>query len=390
MPRINQLHHLSGPHRGFSQVAYYESESDSDERDWRGGHPPTIAFARSNRQQQRLPNLVINDQKGSADRGFAQVSQAIPREDTPALRRSRSSGPPRRSSGAATSSGPPSPWKSGETKKRIIDALKNEHSDIHLHIGDETTTGYAVNYAQIRELYAPKHDRTKFRQNLQRLIENHKKMTGPFKEMTSKKKSTNEIEPWYTSSKKTCLGYTLLYDMYVKQPNIINPMTAEEIWKSQPEFQRYPLVDFKKYNKNMKALVSQKVRRAATEEAIYQEDMRHHTHKEITCRGTLFWNKHAAKAMLIKDVEDGIGRTMKPRQLWESREEYQAFPYEFFRKRVYEVRQKALAGPYWQVKRNKSGKELHRLQTNEMREKWALNVQVEKITDMFNRGLAFS
>ena len=196
MPRINQLHHLSGPHRGFSQVAY-ESESDSDERDWRGGHPPTIAFARSNRQQQRLPNLVINDQKGSADRGFAQVSQAIPREDTPTLRRSRSSGPPRRSSGAATSSGPPSPWKSGETKKRIIDALKNEHSDIHLHIGDETTTGYAVNYAQIRELYAPKHDRTKFRQNLQRLIENHKKMTGPFKEMTCKKKSTNEIEPWY-------------------------------------------------------------------------------------------------------------------------------------------------------------------------------------------------
>ena len=139
----------------------------------------------------------------------------------------------------------------------------------------------------------------------------------------------------------------------------------------------------------MKALVSQKVRRAATEEAIYQEDMRHHTHKEITCRGTPFWNKHAAKAMLIKDVEDGIGRTMKPRQLWESREEYQAFPYEFFRKRVYEVRQKALAAPYWQVKRNKSGKELHRLQTNEMREKWALDVQVEKITDMLNRGLAF-
>jgi hypothetical protein len=75
--------------------------------------------------------------------------------------------------------------------------------------------------------------------------------------------------------------------------------------------------------------------------------------------------QNAAKAMLIKDVEDGIGRTMRPQQLWESREEYQAFPYEFFCKQVYEVRQKALAGPYWQVKRNKSGKELHRLQTND-------------------------
>ncbi|KAL3778723.1 hypothetical protein ACHAW5_006120 [Stephanodiscus triporus] len=91
-----------------------------------------------------------------------------------------------------------------------------------------------------------------------------------------------------------------------QQPNVINPMTAEEMWKSQPKFQKYPLHDFKNYNKNMKALVSQKVRRAATEEAIYQEDMRQHTHKEITCRGTPLWNKHAAKAMLIKDVEDGI------------------------------------------------------------------------------------
>jgi hypothetical protein len=64
--------------------------------------------------------------------------------------------------------------------------------------------------------------------------------------------------------------------MYLKQPNMINPMTAEEMWKSQPEFQKYPLDDVKKYNNNMKALISQKGRRAATEEAIYQEDMQHH------------------------------------------------------------------------------------------------------------------
>jgi hypothetical protein len=208
-------------------------------------------------------------------------------------------------------------------KKRIIDALKDEHSDIHLLIGDETITGCAINYAKIQEVYAPKHDKNRFRQNFQRLMKSKKEMTGPFKVMTSKKKSSNEIEPWYTSSKSRCLGYTLLYDMYVKQPNMINPMTAEEIWKSQPEFQKYPLVNFKKYNKNMKVLVSQKVRRAATEEAFYQEDMLHHTQKQLTCRGTLFWNKHAAKVMLIKDVEDGIGRTTEPLQLWESREEYQ-------------------------------------------------------------------
>jgi hypothetical protein len=68
--------------------------------------------------------------------------------------------------------------------------------------------------------------------------------------------------------------------------------------------------------------------------------------KQITCRGTPFWGKHVAKKMLIKDLEDGIGQTMKTQQLWESREEYQAFPYDFFCKHVYEVRQKELAAVY--------------------------------------------
>jgi len=279
---------------------------------------------------------------------------------------------------------PPSPWGSGETKKRIVNALKNENSDIHLFISDKTcTTGCKINYAEIHKRYAPKHEMAKFRQNFKRLIESKKNMTGPFKE-TAKKKSS-ETEPWYTSSKKTCLGYTLLHDMYLNQPNIINHMTAEEIWTSQPEFQKYPLDDFKRYNKSMKILVSKKVVRAATEEAIFQEDMRNYQHKQITCRGTLFWGENAAKKMLIKDVENGIGRAMKTKELWESRKEYQAFPYEFFRKRVYEVRQKALATPYWQVKRNKNGREQHRLQTNRMREEWAMDVEIEKMTDMFKR-----
>ena len=48
----------------------------------------------------------------------------------------------------------------------------------------------------------------------------------------------------------------------------------------------------------------------ATEEAIYHEDMQHHLQKQITCRSTPVWGKHAAKKMLIKDVEDGIDQPM--------------------------------------------------------------------------------
>jgi hypothetical protein len=139
--RIHWLQQYSGPHRGLGHVAY-ESESDS-ESDWRG-NPPTIA-SRSN--QQRHPHLIQNDQNASTAHCFAQVSQATPSKDIQALRGSRSSGPLRESSGAR--SGPLSPWRSREKKKRIIDALRNELSDIHLFIGDETTTSCAVKYAKI-------------------------------------------------------------------------------------------------------------------------------------------------------------------------------------------------------------------------------------------------
>ena len=169
--RIHHLQQYSGPHRGFCQVAY-ESESDS-ESDLRGC-PPTVQQA-----PQVLPTSGC----------FAQVSQAT-------LKKSRSSGATRESSYACSGS-PSSPWGSGETKKGIVDALKNEHSDIHLFISDETcSTGCKINYAEIQKRYAPKHEMTKFRQNFKRIIESKKNMTGPFKETAKKKK--NEIEPWYT------------------------------------------------------------------------------------------------------------------------------------------------------------------------------------------------
>ena len=46
-------------------------------------------------------------------------------------------------------------------------------------------------------------------------------------------------------------------------------------------------------------------------------------------------------------------------------------------------RRQPLAAPYWQVKRNKNGREHHHLQTNRMREEWAMDVEIEKMTDMY-------
>jgi hypothetical protein len=111
---------------------------------------------------------------------LTRVSQAAPREYTQ---------PRKESSGAR--SGSQSPWGTGETKKRIVDALKNELSDIHLYTGDITTNSCAkVNYATICQMYAPKHEMKKFRPIFKRLIESKIAMKGPFE---VKAKASNKL-----------------------------------------------------------------------------------------------------------------------------------------------------------------------------------------------------
>ena len=92
------------------------------------------------------------------------------------------------------------------------------------------------------------------------------------------------------------------------------------------------------------------------------------------------------KKMLDKDLKEGIGQNMKPKELWMSRREYQYFPYNYFCKRVHEVRYKQLAAPYWQVKKNINGRALQHLETNEMRKKWADGEDFKEGISMFKRG----
>ena len=266
---------------------------------------------------------------------------------------------------------PPSPWAIGQTKRRIIDELNKETSDIHLYYSDHSTDGkYVINYSSIRDKYAsPNHNMKKFRPNVKRLIESCVKKTGPFKEESVN--DTNKVEPWYTSSTNTSLGYILLRDLYRFEATRMNNMSAAQIWAAHPQFQLYPLDDFKKYNTNMKKLVSRKLQIVAVEEDFFKEDMKNEPEKQSTCRNTPFWNKHAAKQLLSKDIWDGLGEGLKPKQLREKRPEYQEFPPEFFRKRIYEIKGKQRAGPYWQAKRNKNALKSHQIEAKRLREEWA-------------------
>ncbi len=82
--------------------------------------------------------------------------------------------------------------------------------------------------------------------------------------------------------------------------------------------------------------------------------MRAFLEKICNRRNTPFWHKQKAKKLLLKDVKDGVDKSMTPKELWLKRKEYQEFPLQSFCKCIYKVRSKKLAGPYWQAKPNKN------------------------------------
>ena len=118
---------------------------------------------------------------------------------------------------------PPSPWASSSTKREIIDALKDETSDIHLLIGEFTSTDFAnVNFGKIMEKFScSQYKKSNFRGNMKRLLIHFLNKTGPFK--------PEKAEPWYTSASNVSRAYALLFKLYMdkNQCAAINAMSVD-------------------------------------------------------------------------------------------------------------------------------------------------------------------
>ena len=264
--------------------------------------------------------------------------------------------------------GPPTPWGSSSAKRTIIAELKNEASDIHLLIGHYTSGDFSkVNFTQILQQYAGnKYKKSNFRANLIRLLKHYLAKTGPFK--------PEQVEPWYTSAKNVSKAYSMLFALYMdpKDSRKVRGMSAEQIWRSHPQFQLYDLEKFKTHNKDMKALTDKRKALISDEEACYRRDMLKLPRSDKSSRGIPFWHTHAASELLREHVSlemDGTIKKIKPQQLWKSREEYKEFPLKIFRKHVYQERTKQLAAPYWQHKRNKSARKKYE-ETEELLKEW--------------------
>ena len=109
-----------------------------------------------------------------------------------------------------------------------------------------------VDFAEIHYRYARRYDLAKFKGYMKTILKNFKNQTQQFERK-------DENIPWTSKKKGKSKGWQLLYDLLMDERSRrkLDGMTLEEIHASNPNFERYPINDFKKYYREMNKLTGE-------------------------------------------------------------------------------------------------------------------------------------
>jgi hypothetical protein len=258
---------------------------------------------------------------------------------------------------------------------------KEEH---HSRFTDKDSDIHLLTKEQVWAQYAPQYDRTKCLSNLRYLMKQFEDKQGPFSDVSIS--STDNaadnvavnVEPWSTRKKVKSKAWTLLFCLFMDPKTGIHDMSPEEIHESDPLFLMYPLEDFKKYVKNMAALTEAKIQQLILDKRAYECHISRFPRNSLTIRGYPFWDTSCACKLLTEDWLNGNVQSIKPADLWKSREEYKEFPLHIFRAHIYQEKRKQLEGPYWQNKRNILMQKKHNKDVTKLNDKWQMSRLVKK------------
>lgn len=154
-------------------------------------------------------------------------------------------------------------------------------------------------------------------------------------------------------------------------------MTAEEIYKSHPWFQLYPLKNFKTNIKTLQKASAKLKKIVREDEKEIWSELIAFPRSELTCRGYPFWHIHPAQKLLEKDVKEGKADRMKPKELWSTQAEYQKFPELVFCHHVHQEKRRQNEERGMIVKRNKKGRKMHEKEAGANKESWD-NMQINQ------------
>ena len=116
-------------------------------------------------------------------------------------------------------------------------------------------------------------------------------------------------------------------------------------YKNLPEFQINDYNDHTKFSNRLRSLrtqIKEQYERADADFRAFVHDRQIFPEPEFDyIRGYPHWNKSRAKKLLIRDIDIGKHKRVRPIKLYYTRPEYQEFPLKVFRDHIYqEVRKK--------------------------------------------------
>ena len=114
-------------------------------------------------------------------------------------------------------------------------------------------------------------------------------------------------------------------------------MKAKEVYAMRPQYKQYPYKNFRSNLLSLRKLIAKDKERMRADCEAYGHDrallaqLRADDPPE-----NIPWHRSEAKKLLEKDIDDGKHLQMKPSEMYDTREEYQAFSLKVFRNHIYQ------------------------------------------------------
>jgi hypothetical protein len=175
-----------------------------------------------------------------------------------------------------------------------------------------------------------------FRTNMKNLSK--ATMEASSAEAGTKKNKQKKDEKWATSEAKRLLRNSIIAGI-VKRGDV-----AVEVYKSNPEYQKFAIANFKTNMKNLIEAIALDYKRMAEDCRGYGHDvelLREYRKNNPTIQEHITpWHQSIAKKLLEDDMNNNKHLEMQPMELYQSRLEYREFPLQVFRNHIYQEKKK--------------------------------------------------
>eukprot|EP00986_Skeletonema_menzelii_P017314 scaffold18880_cov68-Skeletonema_menzelii.AAC.2 len=178
---------------------------------------------------------------------------------------------------------------------------------------------------------------------------------------------------WKKSKAKALLN-KLLHD----RDSRLHNMTTREIYETNDWFQEYP---FDRFNENVTSLrktIQENFTIVDRDIEIVREELRNFPQSSEGSRGYPRWDKHPARSLLRRDIQDGKYVLGQAKKFQKTRQEYGAFPLAVFRDHIHQERRRQREKPMKVIQRNKKAQKLHQKEVEEREELWIADEKYRK------------